>query len=136
LVAITVGAQKFDDHRPKMMQAINSAAAQVDRAWSPANSAVTDTRSRDAWFAGSGMLLRRYAINSAGAEVLKRRFASPQIGHTSQLRSPFAQCPVHSIALYTDCRQRATRDELAARHPNERSGVKRIYGRRAAVQIA
>ena len=40
LVMTTVGAQKFDDHRPKMMQAIISAAAQVVRACPFANSAV------------------------------------------------------------------------------------------------
>src|ERR1700691_4712662 len=66
LVATTVGAQKFDDHRPKMMQAIIAAADQVVRACPLANSAVkpgfcsSDERAR----AGSGMLLRRYAIRS------------------------------------------------------------------------
>src|ERR1700722_5352039 len=59
LVATTVGAQKFDDHRPKMMQAIISAAAQVVRACSPWNNAATDGRARDASRFGSGMLLRR-----------------------------------------------------------------------------
>src|SRR5271169_3380992 len=60
LVATTVGAQKFDDHRPKMMQAIISAAAQVVCAWPLANSAVKEglvplERGRG----GSGTFLRK-----------------------------------------------------------------------------
>src|ERR1700722_3340089 len=68
LVATTVGAQKFEDHSPKMMQAIIAAADQVVRACPLANSAAkpgfasSDERAR----AGSGMLLRRYAIRRAG----------------------------------------------------------------------
>ena len=37
LVMISVGAQKVQDHRPKMMQAIIPAAAHVVRAWGPRN---------------------------------------------------------------------------------------------------
>ena len=59
-VVTTVGAQKLDDHRPKMMQVIISAADQVTRACAPWNSvrnfgAVTCGRRRR----GSGMRVRK-----------------------------------------------------------------------------
>src|ERR1700744_6070008 len=61
LVMTTVGAQKFDDHRPKIMQAIISAATQVVRAWSLANNAAKPDLgiSGDLARTGSGILLRR-----------------------------------------------------------------------------
>ena len=57
-VATTVGAQKFDDHRPKIMHAISSAAAQVVRACPRLNNA-QNADSPLAARRGGSLLLRR-----------------------------------------------------------------------------